>query len=656
MRPLKEKSAKEVAQFIYEDLICRWGCSEYHITDQGREFVNLTNKELLDLCGTKQQITSAYHPQANGLSEHMNRSTQESLRKSLRNEHEFDWVDMIPTIAFSHRSSMNASTRVSPLEMILGHKPNVPIDIHKKYPTEEDLDRDLTTEEVARLEREYLDMTIEEMKKVKETMIGRAKVNIANSQIRQKRNYDKRFESKENFEIGDLVLLENQVNRNRKGGKREKRFSGPDTILDISKAANCTLKHKEGAVKKTKHPLAHLKQYHKRNLVVESENEIEENREDRTEVDHILESFEKEGSLEFVESLETEENIEEKLQKKGNMDGNWNFAENVMGLVHLKQYHKRNLVVESENEIEENREDRTEVDHILESFEKEGSLEFVESLEAEENIEEKLQKKGKMDGNWNFAENVMGLVHLKQYHKRNLVVESENEIEENREDRTEVDHILESFEKEGSLEFVESLETEENIEEKLQKKGKMDGNWNFAENVMGLVHLKQYHKRNLVVESENEIEENREDRTEVDHILESFEKEGSLEFVESLETEENIEEKLQKKGNMDGNWNFAENVMGLVIKDKFKCKRKQNDSTVKKRKVTYVTVLSLLEMHSGRNVRRPRCRPFSLGILGASDLILLYYWGRLRSAAPTGGGPCSTVLRHLRAANALVRI
>ena len=183
MRPLKEKSAKEVARFIYEDLICRWGCSVYHITDQGREFVNSTNKELLDLCCTKQRITSAYHPQANGLSEHMNRSTQESLRKSLQNENDFDRVDMIPTIAFSHRSSMNASTRVSPLEMILGHKPNVPIDIHMKYPTEEDLDRDLTTEEVARLEREYLDMTIEQMKKVKETTIGRAKVNIANAQI-----------------------------------------------------------------------------------------------------------------------------------------------------------------------------------------------------------------------------------------------------------------------------------------------------------------------------------------------------------------------------------------------------------------------------------------------------------------------------------------
>ena len=130
------------------------------------------------------------------------------------------------------------------------------------------------------------------------------------------------------------------MNKNRKGGKRQNRFSGPYTILDISKAENCTLKHKEGAVKKTKHPLAHLKQYHERNLVVESENEIEENREDRRDVEDILESFEKKETSEFVDSLVTEENMEENLQKKGKFNGNWNFAENVMGLV-IKDKFKR---------------------------------------------------------------------------------------------------------------------------------------------------------------------------------------------------------------------------------------------------------------------------------------------------------------------------
>ena len=116
--------------------------------DQGREFVNATNRELLELCGTKQRITSSYHPQANGLSERINKTTQETLAKSLENENEKDWVEMIPAVAFSHRTSMNASTRVAPLEMILGHKPRVPIDIEMKFPTVHDIERDLTEEEV----------------------------------------------------------------------------------------------------------------------------------------------------------------------------------------------------------------------------------------------------------------------------------------------------------------------------------------------------------------------------------------------------------------------------------------------------------------------------------------------------------------------------
>ena len=145
MRALKEKSAKEVAQFIYKELICRWGCSEYHITDQGREFVNAINTNLLDMCGTKHRITSAFHPQANGLCEHLNRSTQGTLAKTMTEEK--DWVDMIPIMAFSHRSLMSASTNVAPLELILGSKPCVPIDIHMKYPTDVDLDRDMTEEE-----------------------------------------------------------------------------------------------------------------------------------------------------------------------------------------------------------------------------------------------------------------------------------------------------------------------------------------------------------------------------------------------------------------------------------------------------------------------------------------------------------------------------
>ena len=46
--------------------------------------------------------------------------------------------------------------------------------------------------------------------------------------------------------------------------------------MEISVEGNCTLKHKSGGLAKRKYPLAHLKRYHERNLVVGSEEETEE--------------------------------------------------------------------------------------------------------------------------------------------------------------------------------------------------------------------------------------------------------------------------------------------------------------------------------------------------------------------------------------------
>lgn len=61
-KALKDKSAASVALFLFE-FICRHGCVEVQINDQGREFVNAVSNDLHRLTGTRQRITSAYHPQ-----------------------------------------------------------------------------------------------------------------------------------------------------------------------------------------------------------------------------------------------------------------------------------------------------------------------------------------------------------------------------------------------------------------------------------------------------------------------------------------------------------------------------------------------------------------------------------------------------------------
>lgn len=64
-RAVKDKTADTVCHFIYEEVICKYGCPNIQINDQGREFVNELAARLHEMTGTKQRITSAYHPQVN---------------------------------------------------------------------------------------------------------------------------------------------------------------------------------------------------------------------------------------------------------------------------------------------------------------------------------------------------------------------------------------------------------------------------------------------------------------------------------------------------------------------------------------------------------------------------------------------------------------
>ena len=60
-KPIHDKSAPTVAQFLYE-LTCRHGCFAIQINDQGREFVNEVANELHSMVGTQQSVTFVYHP------------------------------------------------------------------------------------------------------------------------------------------------------------------------------------------------------------------------------------------------------------------------------------------------------------------------------------------------------------------------------------------------------------------------------------------------------------------------------------------------------------------------------------------------------------------------------------------------------------------
>ena len=87
------------------------------------------------LTGIRSNITSAYHPQSNGLDERFNQTLQRQLLKFV-NEEQKDWDLFIDSILFSYRVSRQDSTKHSPFFVVYGRHPKLPIEFNIMHPCE----------------------------------------------------------------------------------------------------------------------------------------------------------------------------------------------------------------------------------------------------------------------------------------------------------------------------------------------------------------------------------------------------------------------------------------------------------------------------------------------------------------------------------------
>ena len=95
----------------------RHGCTQIILSDQGREFVNQINKRLFEKLKTDHRVSSAYHPQTNGLVERFNQTLQRSLVK-LVSSNQDNWDELLDSVLFAYRTAKQKSTQFSPFELM----------------------------------------------------------------------------------------------------------------------------------------------------------------------------------------------------------------------------------------------------------------------------------------------------------------------------------------------------------------------------------------------------------------------------------------------------------------------------------------------------------------------------------------------------------
>lgn len=256
---LKEKTAESVASFLW-NLICRHGCFSIQINDQGREFINDVSAHLHRMTGVKQRVTSAYHPQANGLVERQNRTIKNSLVKCLEGNPK-KWPYVIEGVLFAHRVSKHASTGYSPFFLLYNREPKLPIDIdlNSGQNRPSGVCRDSNDDSDIPFDMATFQSALKFMLSIRSDIHDKASSNIQRAQKRQKLNYERRHASKVALKEGDDVLMKNMRRKDRKGGKFSDQWLGPYTIHILQCNGTVTLKTKKGSILLRKANISNLK-------------------------------------------------------------------------------------------------------------------------------------------------------------------------------------------------------------------------------------------------------------------------------------------------------------------------------------------------------------------------------------------------------------
>ena len=243
-KAMKDATAENVIEFIYERIICRHGCPKVILSDQGKHFRNKVMEGLCKKFEIKHKMSSPYHPQTNGLVERFNRTLCESLAKVSEKENE--WDEHIESVLFAYRTIRHNTTKKTPFFMVYGREAILPME---ETETGEDF------EENGIMKRIYdLINLVEERTEALE--------NIEKSQEKQKEKHDGKIKEETKFTIGEKVLLKDVAKEKQWSGKLSPKWKGPYYIHEIIGRGAYKLRTMDGKVLKATRNIKHLKKYY----------------------------------------------------------------------------------------------------------------------------------------------------------------------------------------------------------------------------------------------------------------------------------------------------------------------------------------------------------------------------------------------------------
>ena len=111
--PLAMITEWQLEKFVWKNIVTRFGLPRTIITDNGSQFASTRFREFCTNYGIQLRFSSVAHPQTNGLAKVTNRSILDGLRRRVSAARSA-WVDELPSILWSLRTTPKTATRESP--------------------------------------------------------------------------------------------------------------------------------------------------------------------------------------------------------------------------------------------------------------------------------------------------------------------------------------------------------------------------------------------------------------------------------------------------------------------------------------------------------------------------------------------------------------
>lgn len=186
------------------------GTSDKIIADRGPQMSSRSFRDLCKKLGVELALSTAYHPQTDGLSERTNQEVEQALRTVI-SFHQDDWVDWLPVIEFALNNRYHTALKTTPFYANYGYHPHIGSLPRIQSPIE----------------------SVEEFVDHLHTVQKDTEKSLLQASEDMKRFYDKHRNAPPDFAIGQKVLLDNaDLSLNRPSRKLAERRSGPFEILD----------------------------------------------------------------------------------------------------------------------------------------------------------------------------------------------------------------------------------------------------------------------------------------------------------------------------------------------------------------------------------------------------------------------------------------